>query len=245
MEQRIDPKVAIVIVAGGSGRRAGGTIPKQYQFLGQQPLLAHTINRFAKALPLADLVVVLAEDRIEYWHNLAARFDVAKHRVVVGGDERFDSVRAGIESLSDDVEIIGVQDGARPLCSVELIRRCVDSAISNGSAIPVVAVADSLREVVSEVEESRSVMRSNYRAVQTPQVFDATVLRRAYRQPRCEGFTDDASVVESMGERVWLCEGERMNFKITTNEDMLFARALLDREAEIKSESATTSEYEK
>ncbi len=237
MAERIDPKVAIVIVAGGSGRRAGGATPKQFQFLGQQPLLAHTINRIAKALPLAHLVVVLAEDRIEYWRNLAARFDVAKHSVVAGGAERFDSVRAGVESLGDDVEIIGVQDGARPLCSVELIRRCVDSAISNGSAIPVVAVADSLREVVSEAEESRSVSRSSYRAVQTPQVFDAVTLRRAYRQPFSESFTDDASVVESIGERVWLCEGERQNFKITTAEDLLFARALLNRESELNQES--------
>ncbi len=226
-EGRIDPKVAIVIVAGGSGRRAGGAIPKQFQFLGTKPLLAHTINSFAKALPLARIVVVLAADRADYWRNLSARFDVSKHSVVEGGAERFDSVKAGIDSLDDDVEIIGVHDGARPLCSVKLIRRCVDSAISNGSAIPVVAVADSLREIVGVAEESRSVARANFRAVQTPQVFEAAVLRRAYRQPYCAEFTDDASVVERMGERVWLCEGERVNFKVTTGEDMIFARAVL------------------
>ncbi|MFI3306347.1 MAG: 2-C-methyl-D-erythritol 4-phosphate cytidylyltransferase [Rikenellaceae bacterium] len=242
MAQRIDPKVAIVIVAGGSGRRVGGVIPKQFQFLGQKPLLAHTINRFAKALPLSHIVVVVAEDRVEYWRNLSARFEVAKHSVVVGGAERFDSVKAGVESLSNDVEIIGVQDGARPLCTVELIRRCVDSAISNGSAIPVVSVADSLREIVSEAEESRSVVRSNYRAVQTPQVFDATTLRRAYRQQFSESFTDDASVVESMGERVWLCEGDRQNIKITTAEDMIFARAVLERELELEKKEESDDE---
>ncbi|MFI3303360.1 MAG: 2-C-methyl-D-erythritol 4-phosphate cytidylyltransferase [Rikenellaceae bacterium] len=229
MEQRIEPKVAIVIVAGGSGRRAGGVVPKQFQFLGQLPVLAHTINNFARALPSARLIVVLAEDRVEYWRNLSARLSVAKHSVVAGGSERFDSVKAGIAKVGDDVEIIGVHDGARPLCSVEFVRLCVESAISNGSAIPVVEVSDSLREVVGEMGGSCAVLRSRYRAVQTPQLFDAAMLRRAYLQPYDPSFTDDASVVERMGERVWLCEGEKGNIKITTSEDILFARAILEQ----------------
>lgn len=226
MEERIEPKVGVVIVAGGSGRRAGGATPKQFQFLGNLPILAHTINAFAGALPSARLVVVLAEDRVKYWENLAARFDVAKHRVVVGGAERFDSVRSGVEVL-EDVDLIAVHDGARPLVSKEMIGRCVACALSNGSAIPVVAVSDSLREV-SEDGSSKQIDRSTVRAVQTPQIFDATTLRRGYVQVSGNSFTDDASVVESIGERVWMCEGERSNIKITTREDIALARQILE-----------------
>ncbi len=232
MEERIEPHVGVIIVAGGSGLRVGGRLPKQYQILGQRPVLAHTIAAFAEALPRAEIVVVLAEERVEYWKNLAARFDVAKHRTVVGGAQRFDSVKAGVEALSEDVEVVAVHDGARPLCSVDLIRRCVDCAVSSGSAIPVVEVSDSLREIVDEGELSQSVSRSAFRAVQTPQVFDSAVLRRAYRQAYDPLFTDDASVVERMGERVWLCEGERRNLKITTREDLLFAQLILEGESD-------------
>lgn len=232
MEKRIEPKVGVVIVAGGSGTRIGGAIPKQYQILGSLPILAQTINAFAAALPTARVVVVVAEDRVEYWRNLAARFPVAEHSTAVGGAERFDSVRAGIEVVGEDVDLIAVHDGARPLVSAELISRCVECALSSGSAIPVVEVSDSLREVGnegSEGGESRQLDRSRVRAVQTPQIFDALLLRRAYAAARGEsGFTDDASVVERMGERVWLCSGERSNIKITTGEDLLFARAKME-----------------
>ncbi len=228
MDERIEPKVGVVIVAGGSGRRVGGVTPKQFQFVGRMPLLGYTIKAFAEALPRGEVVVVLAEDRVDYWRNLSARFDIPKHRCVAGGKERYDSVKAGIEALSDGVDVIAVQDGARPLASAELIERCVSCAVSNGSAIPVVAVSDSLREVDGNM--SKCVDRGRIRAVQTPQVFDAVMLRRAYKQPYVSDFTDDASVVERMGERVWLCEGDSRNIKVTTIEDMTFVRLLLEEE---------------
>lgn len=232
MAQRIDPKVGIVIVAGGSGSRFGGSTPKQFRFLGQLPMLAHTINSFAGALPNAELVVVLSADRVEYWRNLAMRFEVAPHKIVEGGEQRYHSVKSGISALSDEVEIIGVHDGARPLCTKDLISRAIEGALSNGSAIPAVALSDSLREVDPETGSSRSVDRSHFKAVQTPQCFDAIILRRAYQQPYDGGFTDDASVVERMGEPIWLCEGEFGNIKITTAEDMVVAEIILNRRSE-------------
>ncbi|MFI3259440.1 MAG: 2-C-methyl-D-erythritol 4-phosphate cytidylyltransferase [Rikenellaceae bacterium] len=232
MEERIEPKVGVVIVAGGSGLRVGGSTPKQFQFLGQLPILGHTIGAFASALPRAELVVVLAEDRVDYWRNLSSRFDIAKHKVVVGGSERFYSVLAGINALGEDVDIIAVQDGARPLGSEAMIRRCVECAISNGSAIPVTEVSDSLREVSDDGVGSRALIRSKIRAVQTPQIFDAVILRRAYRQSYDSAFTDDASVVEQLGERVYLCEGERRNIKITTREDIALAQQIIEGDGE-------------
>ncbi|MFR9650509.1 MAG: 2-C-methyl-D-erythritol 4-phosphate cytidylyltransferase [Rikenellaceae bacterium] len=226
MEQRVDPKIGVVIVAAGSGSRMGGELPKQFRFLGQLPLLAHSINRFAGCYERAEIVVVLSADRVEYWNNLVARLPVANHRVVIGGSERFHSVKSGIDSLSEGVDIIAVHDAARPFTSTELIKRCVTGATADGSAIPTVAVKDSIRQIDGDTA-SIALDRSSLRAVQTPQCFDAVVLRRAYRLPYSPLFTDDASVVESSGERVWLCEGEHINFKITTDEDMVVAQTIL------------------
>lgn len=224
----IKPRIGVVIVAGGKGvRMGGGTTPKQFRFLGQLPILAHSINLFAEAEPTSEIVVVLPEVHVEYWKNLASRFNVAKHTTVVGGEQRFHSVRCGVEALSGDCELIAVHDGVRPMCSVELIDRALYCALSNGSAIPVVDVVDSFREVTPS-GESQIVDRFKLRAVQTPQIFDAVMLRRAYKQPFDPSFTDDASVVESIGERVYLCLGDRSNIKITTSEDIIFANALLD-----------------
>ncbi len=226
------PKVGVIIVAGGSGKRFGGSQPKQYQFLAQRPVLAHSLSAFSAALRSVELVVVVAEDRVAYWQNLASRFDLPAHKVVAGGAERYDSVKAGLAALSEDVEVVAVHDGARPLCSEELIRRCVATAISSGSAIPAVAVSDSLREVEAADGSSRALIRANIRAVQTPQCFDAVTIRRAYRQPFDVNFTDDASLVEAMGERVWLCDGESENIKITTSTDMLLAEQILERRSD-------------
>ncbi len=233
MEERIEPKVGVVIVAGGSGKRLGGTKPKQYQILGQQPMLIHTINAFAEALPKAEIVVVVAEDRVDYWNNLSARFSVATHKVVAGGAERFDSVKAGIDSLNETTEIIAVHDGARPFASRELIHRAVECAISSGSAIPVIPLSDSVREL-SDDGSSQALQRSMLRAVQTPQIFDAILLRRGYKQSYNSSFTDESSIVESLGERVWLCDGESQNIKVTTAEDMLLAESILERLEESK-----------
>lgn len=218
-------KYGIIIVAGGSGRRMGGTLPKQFMLLGGEPVVARTINRFAEALPSADIVVVLPEEHIPLWHNLSARFDIAPHRTVAGGKERFISVKCGVEALGEEVEYIAVHDGVRPLLSKRLIIATLLDAEKHGATIPVVEVADSYRMVDDEGEEGAShiVERSRLRIVQTPQIFRADLLRRAYQQPYNATFTDDASVVESLGERVWLVEGERTNIKLTTPSDMSFA----------------------
>lgn len=203
----------------------GGTLPKQFMLLGGEPVVGRTINRFAEALPSADIVVVLPEEHIPLWHNLSARFDIAPHRTVAGGAERFISVKCGVEALGEEVEYIAVHDGVRPLLSKRLIIATLLDAEKHGATIPVVEVADSYRMVDDEGEEGAShiVERSRLRIVQTPQIFRADLLRRAYQQPYNATFTDDASVVESLGERVWLVEGERTNIKLTTPSDMSFA----------------------
>jgi 2-C-methyl-D-erythritol 4-phosphate cytidylyltransferase len=229
MEQ---PRVGVIIVAGGSGKRMGGALPKQFSFVGGEPILARTINAFRKALPASRIVVVLPAEHIEFWKNLSARFEVAKHSVVEGGKERFYSVRNGIEALSDAVDLIAVQDGVRPFATKELILRAVACAAEKGSAIPVVKAVDSYRTV--EGEESHIIDRAPLRLVQTPQIFAAPTLRAAYDTDFRNEFTDDASVVEFSGEKVSLCEGDYLNIKITTPNDLALAEAIIESRNEDK-----------
>lgn len=218
-------KRGVIIVAGGVGQRMGATMPKQFMMLGQEPVLARTINLFSEALPKAELVVVLPEEHIALWRNIAARFDVAPHKIASGGKERFDSVKSGLAALSDEVETIAVHDAVRPLATKKLIIRLALAAEDAQAVIPVIAPHDSIRQV--EGERSYIVDRSQLRMVQTPQLFQAEVLRRAYEQSFSPLFTDDASVVEAAGVEVTLIEGEVQNIKITTPIDLTIAEAIL------------------
>lgn len=202
------------------------TLPKQFMMLGSLPVVAHTINTFSEALPGAEIVVVLPEEHIPLWRNLAARFDVAVHRCIAGGKERFHSVKNGLDALSSEVEFVAVHDGVRALATKKMILRVQLAAEEMGAAIPVTEVVDSYRRV--DGTESYIVPRSELRIVQTPQTFSASLLRRAYEQPFSESFTDDASVVEALGAKITLVEGERRNIKLTTPEDMAIAERLLE-----------------
>lgn len=221
-------KRGVIIVAGGSGRRMGSALPKQFMMLGGMPVLARTINTFSEALPSADLVVVLPEEHIALWRNLASRFDIAVHRCVAGGKERFHSVLRGLEALNDDVEYVAVHDGVRALVSKKLIVRAALAVEEHDAVIPVVDVVDSYRRITEQGSET--FPRSELRIVQTPQMFSAELLRRAYKQEYNPSFTDDASVVEAIGSTITLIDGERSNLKLTTPDDMSWAEWLLSRE---------------
>ena len=219
-------KRGVIIVAGGSGKRMQSALPKQFMMLGGLPVVAHTINTFSEALPGAEIVVVLPEEHIPLWHNLAARFDIAVHRCIAGGKERFHSVKNGLDALSEEVEYVAVHDGVRALATKKMILRVQLAAEETEAAIPVTEVVDSYRRV--DGSESYIVPRTELRIVQTPQTFSAALLRRAYEQPFSDRFTDDASVVEALGAKITLVEGERRNIKLTTPEDMAIAERLLE-----------------
>ena len=222
--------IGIIIVAGGSGRRMGGALPKQFMMLGNEPILSRSINRIHEALPAAEIVVVLPEDSVELWKNIAARFDVARHKIALGGKERFHSVKNGLAALGEGVQIVGIHDAVRPLVSKKLIIKLILEAEKHEAVIPAIAPIDSYRFV--DGDSSRIIDRSALRMVQTPQVFNAEKLRKAYEQPFSTIFTDDASVMEAAGYSVTLVEGERENIKITTPSDMLIAEAIINAESE-------------
>ena len=216
-------------MAGGSGSRMQSALPKQFLMLGGVPVVARTINTCSEALPGAEIVVVLPEEHIALWRNLSARFDVAPHTIVAGGKERFYSVLNGIKALSEEVEYIAVHDGVRAMATKKLIIRTMLAVEEHDAVIPVVDVVDSYRRV--EGNGSAIVPRAELRIVQTPQVFRAEVLRRAYDAEFNSAFTDDASVVEAAGGYITLVEGERTNIKLTTPEDMAYAEWLIERGA--------------
>ena len=220
----------VIIVAGGSGRRMGGALPKQFMMLDNEPILARSINRIHEALPAAEIVVVLPEEHVELWKNIAARFDVARHKIALGGKERFHSVKNGLAALSEGIRTIAIHDAVRPLASKKLIIKLLLAAEKSVAVIPAVAPIASYRIV--EGDDSRIIDRSALRMVQTPQVFHAEALRAAYEQPFSSTFTDDASVMEAAGHKVTLVEGERENIKITTPSDMLIAEAIINAESE-------------
>ena len=218
--------IAVIIVAGGSGARMGARLPKQFLPLDGRPVLMHTVQRFADALPQSRIVVVLPSSHIEYWDKLCRRHGFAvPHIVCTGGANRFESVSNGLRHAGE-AELIAVHDGVRPLVTERLIHTCVATAERYGTAVPAIRPADSFRKVDATTGKSRPVDRETLRAVQTPQVFRADLLRRAYKADYRPEFTDDASVVEANGEQVTLCEGERTNIKITSPADLLIARIL-------------------
>ena len=219
-----------ILVAGGQGLRMGGDVPKQFLPLDGRPVLMHTIDRFREVFPDMHIIVVLPQGQHDYWHDLCRRHHLEGGFLTApGGDTRFHSVLNGLNAIPADVSegLVGVHDGVRPFVSRDTLRRCYEEAARSGTAVPVTPVVETLRHV-SPDGESMTVPRSDYRLVQTPQVFSLALLRQAYRQPYAPQFTDDASVVEALGERITLVEGNRENIKLTTPADLLLAKGIME-----------------
>ncbi|HIZ33222.1 MAG TPA: 2-C-methyl-D-erythritol 4-phosphate cytidylyltransferase [Candidatus Bacteroides merdigallinarum] len=214
-----------LIVAGGKGLRMGADLPKQFLPIGGKPVLMRTLEAFHAYDGAMRIILVLPHDQQDYWQGLCGeyRFSVP-HLVADGGETRFHSVRNGL-ALVEAPGRVGVHDGVRPFVSREVIARCYALAAEKKAVVPVVPVVETVRHLTDG--GSMTVNRDEYRLVQTPQVFDIELLKRAYEQPYVSAFTDDASVVEALGVSVTLTEGNRENIKITTPFDLRVAEALL------------------
>ena len=217
----------VIIVAGGKGLRMGSDIPKQFLPIGGKPVLMRTLERFRAYSCDLQIILVLPEAQQDYWRQLCEEyhFDVEYQRAN-GGQTRFHSVQNGLALVPDDAEgVVGVHDGVRPFPSIEVIRNCYETAREKKAVIPVIPVVETVRHL--ENNGSVTVPRSDYRLVQTPQTFDIQLLKAANHQPYNDGFTDDASVVESYGHAITLVDGNRENIKITTPYDMKIAEVLI------------------
>ena len=215
----------IIIVAGGKGLRMGGEIPKQFLPIGGKPVLMRTIEAFHLYDNTIHVVLVLPVSQQAYWRELCKKYSFElPHEVADGGETRFHSVMNGL-ALVEGEGLVGVHDGVRPFVSQEVITRCYAEAVTKKAVIPVIGVVETVRRL--EGTDSVTVPRDQYKLVQTPQVFDVALLQRAYQQKYTEMFTDDASVVEALGEKVFLVEGNRENIKLTTPFDLKLAEMLI------------------
>jgi len=218
------PKIAL-IVAGGKGERMNSDIPKQFIEINGKPVLMYTIEAFVKYNADIQIILVLPASQTDQWENLCKKYAFnIKHTVVTGGPTRFHSVQNGLKSIVTP-SIVAVHDGVRPLVSIQTISKCFVEAEIHKTAVPITEMVESIRKITGSSSESAN--RSEFRLVQTPQVFDGELLKRAYRQEFSDSFTDDASVVESLGEKIYLVEGNRENIKITTAMDLVIAKTLL------------------
>lgn len=215
----------IILVAGGKGLRMGGDIPKQFLPVHGKPILMRTMEAFHRFDADIHQILVLPADQQDYWRTLCTQYQFhLPYSLATGGETRFHSVKNGL-ALVDDDGLVGVHDGVRPFVATEVVAACYRAAEQHPAVIPVVEVVETVRRLLPE-GGSCTVPRSEYRLVQTPQVFPAEVLRRAYQQPYTLAFTDDASVVEALGIEVTLVPGNRENIKVTTPYDLRVAEML-------------------
>ena len=214
-----------IIVAGGSGSRMGTEIPKQFLEISGKPILMHTIQGFYNYDPEMDIILVLPEVQQKFWSELCIQNSFSlRHRITSGGETRFHSVRNGLKQIEGS-GIVFIHDGVRPLVSLETLKRCFETAVNCGNAIPVLPASESLRK--QEGNQNISVDRSLFFSVQTPQTFQTEQIREAFRQNNDSEFTDDASVAEKAGFQIFMVEGNRENIKITTSTDLIVAEAFL------------------
>jgi 2-C-methyl-D-erythritol 4-phosphate cytidylyltransferase len=214
-----------VIVAAGSSSRMGG-VDKLFTEVAGRPLLAHAIAPFQECASIDQIVIVMAPLNLKRGRELMERYGFSKETALVkGGERRQDSVRAGLEALGG-CDYVAVHDGARPLVTPELIERGLAAARETGAAVPAVTLADTVKEAGADGLVVRTLDRGRLWAVQTPQVFRYDLLVRAHREVTID-VTDDAAMVEALGERVRLFEGDRRNVKVTTVEDLEVVEALL------------------
>jgi len=216
-----------IIVAGGAGSRMKSSIPKQFMPINGTPILMHTIQKFYTYSTKTEIITVLPEFDIDRWQSLCKKHNFAiPHHIVAGGNTRFQSVRNGIKSIKEEIGLVAIHDGVRPLVSTETIKASYSLAQLHGSAIASVGLKESIRIIGGNT--TKSLDRSNFRLIQTPQTFQLELIKGAYDVEERPEFTDDASVAENYGIRIHLFEGEYQNIKITTPEDIKIAESMIN-----------------
>lgn len=214
-----------LIVAGGKGTRINSKLPKQFLELNGLPILMHTINAFYRYSEQIQIIVVLPADDFSTWKMLCEKYQFNKPLILQqGGETRFQSVKKGLEKIETD-GLVAIHDGVRPLVNEDIIGASFRLASVHQCAVASVRLKDSIRE--TNQDNTKSVDRSKFRLIQTPQTFQVDLIKQAYQIKEDVSLTDDASVAERSGHRISLFEGSYENIKITTPEDIVVAEALL------------------
>lgn len=218
-----------IIVAGGSGIRMGGDMPKQFQLLKGRSILWHTMKAFTEAYDDVQIILVLPENYMGKGEAIVKEFSSHRIRITTGGDTRFQSVKNGLQMV-DAHSIVFIHDAVRCLVSPKLIHRCAEMALEKGNAIPAVAVTDTIR--MTNGLSNEQIDRDRLRIIQTPQTFFSNIIKPAYEQAYHVSFTDEATVAEKTGVTINLIEGESTNIKITQPIDLLIAEKILEERSQ-------------
>lgn len=224
-------KVVAVIPAGGTGKRMGSAVPKQFLMLGEGPLILHALLAFERAPSVAEVILVVPRDeRARALSEVVERYGLKKVlKVVAGGATRQESVYHGLKETEEDTEIVVVHDAVRPFVTEEMIERSIATARRDGGAIVAVPMKDTPKQVGPDGKIQRTLDRSGLWLAQTPQTFRRAILLEAYRKAEVDRLhaTDDAALVERLGHPVGIVAGNWENIKITTPEDLVIAEAIL------------------
>jgi len=223
----MNPIEHAIIVAGGKGTRIKSNVPKQFIELCGKPVLLHTLEAFCRYSGNINIVLVLPEDDLETWNNITKKYGFHKKLVLQkGGDTRFQSVKNGLDNIEGD-GLVAIHDGVRPLVSPDIIGASFRIAAVHKTAVAAVRLKESIR--MTDQNNTKAMDRSRFRLIQTPQTFDVQLIKKAYLIKEDTSLTDDASVAERAGHIISLFEGSYENIKITTEEDLIVAEALLKK----------------
>ena len=221
-------KKYLIVVAGGSGTRMKSNVPKQFMLLKKKPVLMHTLSVFHEFDADLKIILVIPFEHQSEWSALCNQYNFEiPHMVTRGGESRFHSVKNGLDTIQED-GLVAIHDGVRPLVSFENISNVFKTAELRGNAVPCIRLNDSIRKV--DGENSEALNREHYRLIQTPQCFHVSKIKKAYTQDYSSLFTDCASVLENIGEKIFLVEGNFENIKITTPGDLLVAEGLMNKQ---------------
>jgi len=222
----MDSKEYALIVAGGKGTRIKSALPKQFLELNGKPILLHTLEAFYRYSEKIIIVLVLPKDDFPIWNELVKKHSFNKSIILQkGGETRFQSVKNGLDRI-EAPGLVAIHDGVRPLVSEDIIGASFRLAAVHQSAVAAVRLKESLR--MTDQDNTKAVDRSRFRLIQTPQTFDIDLIKQAYQLKEDASMTDDASVAEKSGHVISLFEGSYENIKITTQEDLIVAEALLN-----------------
>ena len=214
----------VIIVAGGTGSRMRSEMPKQFLKIKGTPIIVLSLQQFFLFDPQIRVVIAVHKDYEQHLNTLIKKYFSKKHiSVVIGGDTRFHSVKNALSVITDPNGIVGIHDAARPFVAVDVIKNCYKMAAQKGNAIPALTLNESVRKVTDG--KNKAVNRNDYKVIQTPQCFKTGLIKKAFEKKYSSKFTDDATVLESIGERIFLVEGNFENIKITNPNDLIIAKA--------------------